>query len=132
MTHFIEIPATPALCPEIRPDTSAEWIEQSIIRAYVRLMFPQEFANAKRTVTFCRFDDLEVSLTEVPLPDSGRKSPHQLELWFEDEPLYQFELRCRASGVVVDRLSIRDFDEDEVETAVKFVGDAVRRVRPLH
>lgn len=132
MTLFHEIPATAAHCPEIRPDTSAEWIEQSIIRAYVRLVFPQECGNGKRTVTFGRFDDLEVSLTELPLPDSGSTPPHQLELWFEDEPPYQLELRCRTSGVVVDRLGIHEFDESEVEAAVKFVGDAARRVRSLH
>ena len=132
MTLFHEIPATAAHCPEIRPDTSAEWIEQSIIRAYVRLVFPQDFGNGKRTVTFGRFDDLEVSLTEMPLPDSGSESPQQLELGFEDEPPFQLELRCRTSGVVVDRLGIHEFDDAEVEAAVKFVGDAARRVRRLH
>jgi len=132
MTHFHQIPATAAHCPEIRPDTSAEWIEQSIIRAYVRLVFPEELGNGKRTVTFGRFDDLEVSLTEVCMPTAGEASPHQLELWFEGEPPYRLELRCRTSGVVIDRLGIHEFDEDEVEAAVRFVADAARRVRHLH
>jgi hypothetical protein len=132
MTTFYEIPATAAQCPEIRPDTSPDWIEQSIIRAYVRLVFPHEFGYGERTVTFGRFDDLEVSLTEVSVPDAEEASPHQFELRFEDEPPYRLELRCRTSGVVVNRLGIHEFDEDEVEAAVKFVGDAARRVRHLH
>jgi hypothetical protein len=132
MTHFHQIPATAADCPEIRPDTSLDWIEQSIIQAYVGLVFPQEFSNGKRTVTFGRFDGLEVSLTEVSIPKTEEDPPHQLELWFEGEPPYRLELRCRTSGVVIDRLGIHEFDEDEVEAAVKFVGDAARRVRHLH
>ena len=131
MTHFHRIPAT-AHCPEIRPDTSPEWIEQSIIRAYVRLVFPHEFGNGKQTVTFGRFDDLEVSLAEVSVPNAEGAPPHMLELWFEGEPPYRLELRCRTSGMVVDKLGIDEFKEDEVEAAVKFVGDAARRVRHPH
>ena len=132
MTLFHEIPATAAHCPEIRPETSPDWIEQSIIRAYVQLVFPQEFGNGKRTVTFGRFDDLEVRLTEVFVPKLEEETSHQLDLWFEDEPPYQLELRCRTSCLVVDSLGIREFTEDELKAAVKFVGDAARRVRNLH
>jgi hypothetical protein len=132
MTLFHQIPAAAAHCPEIHPGTSREWIEQSIIRAYVRLAFPQEFGNGTRTVTFGRFDDLDVILTEVSVPKAAEALPHQLELWFEGEPPYRLELRCRTSGVAVDRLGIHEFDEDEVEAAVTFVADAARRVRHLH
>ena len=132
MTLFHKTPATAAYCPEIRPEASPDWIEQSIIRAYVQLIFPQEFGDGKHMVTFGRFDDLEVRLTEVSIPKTESETPHQLELWFEGEPPYQLELRCRTRGVVIDRLGIREFNGDELEAAVKFVGDAARRVRNLH
>lgn len=132
MSLFHQIPATAPHCSEIRPETPPDLIEQSIIRAYVQLVFPQEFGNGTRTVTFGRFDDLEISLTEVAAPKAEEAPPHQLELWFENKPPYQLELRCRTSGAVIDRLGIHEFDEDELEAAVRFVGDAARRVRNLH
>jgi len=132
MTLFHEPPTTAIYCPEIRPESSPDWIEQSIIRAYVRLVYPQEFGNGEQTVTFGRFDDLEVRLKEVSVPNTEIATPNQLELWFEDKPPYQLELRCRSSGVILDRLGIREFDEDELEAAVKFVRDAACRIRNLH
>lgn len=68
----------------------------------------------------------------MSIPKTEEDSLNQLDLWFEGEPPYQLELRCRTSGLVIDRLGIYEFDEDELEAAVKFVGDAARRVRHLH
>ena len=94
MTLFHKIPATAAYCPEIRPEASPDWIEQSIIRAYVQLIFPQEFGDGKHMVTFGRFDDLEVRLTEVSIPKTESETPHQLELWFKEDENLRINSSC--------------------------------------
>ena len=133
MTLFHKTPATAAYRPEIRPEASPDWIEQSIIRAYVQLIFPQEFGDGKHMVTFGRFDDLEVRLTEVSIPKTESETPHQLELW-----LRRGNLRISSScgvgpgGWSSTGSGSANSTGTRWKLPVKFVGDAARRARNLH
>lgn len=103
-------------CSELSPD----WIEQRIIRAYVQLAYKTDRARDSFTVTLARHGDLEIRLSETP------------ELGTAGAPPFWLELRLQASGVIIDSLGCRDFDEDELSSAVKFVCAAMQWRRTLH
>jgi hypothetical protein len=98
-----------------------DWVEQQIIRAYVRLVFAQDQRNGSRTITIMSVGTLEVRLTEF-CQDYDR--PTFPPLWVE--------LYCCASESVVAFCNGYEFDEDEIDAAVELVLSAYSRLACLH
>jgi len=111
-----EAMAARALCPAL----DADWIEQKIIRSYVRLAMEPHDEDGCRAVTLVRRGGLEVRLMEVP-------SDQMIGL-----PAFWLELRSQMTGATIDSLGCYEFDEDELSAAVMFVQDATHRLPLLH
>jgi hypothetical protein len=107
---------TGAFCPAL----DADWIEQKIIRAYVRLAMEPHDADGCRAVTLVRHGGLELRLMEVP-------SDEMIGL-----PAFWLELRSPTTGTTIDSLGCYEFDEEELSAAVVFVQDATHRLPILH
>jgi hypothetical protein len=116
MPHSRAMPASHVAYPDLNPDR----IEQEIFRAYVQLAVEPNSGEASRTVTLARFSGLEISLTEI----SGYE--------ISGLPAFWLELRSQTTGVAIDSLGFREFDEDEVAAAVAFIQDADKRLKTLH
>lgn len=102
------------------PALDADWIEQKIIRAYVRLAMEPHDMDGCRAVTIVRYGSLEVRLMEVPSEGMAGL------------PTFWFELRSQTTGATIDSLGCYEFDEDELSAAVMFVQDATHRLPILH
>ncbi|GEO16307.1 hypothetical protein [Microvirga aerophila] len=91
-----------------------DWIEQQIVRAYVRLALSND-ADCSRTVTLARLSDLEVRLTEAP--------------WIEqpDLPPFWLEINLLTTGSTIDSTGCFEFGEDELEAVVDLVCEAKDR-----
>ena len=98
-----------------------DWVEEQIIRAYVRLCFAHDQKNGSRTITIMRVGTLEVRLTELR---QDYDMPTFPPLWVE--------LYCRASKSVVAFCNGYEFDEDEMDAAVELVLTAYSRLARLH
>jgi hypothetical protein len=98
-----------------------DWIEQQIIRAYVRLVFAQDQKNDSRTTTIMRVGTLEVRLTELC---QDYDLPTFPPLWVE--------LYCCMSESVVAFCNGYEFDEGEIDAAVELVLSAYSRLACLH
>jgi hypothetical protein len=98
-----------------------DWVEQEIIRAYVRLVFAQDQKNGSRTITIMRVGTLEVRLTELC---QDYDLPTLPPLWVE--------LYCCASESVVAFCNGYEFDEGEINAAVELVLSAYSRLVSLH
>ncbi|WP_157934059.1 hypothetical protein [Microvirga ossetica] len=108
--------AASAPCPAL----DADWIEQKIIRAYVRLAMEPHDMDGCRVVTLVRHSSLEVRLMEVPSEGMAGM------------PTLWLELRSQMTGATIDSLGCYEFDEDELSAAVMFVQDATHRLPILH
>jgi hypothetical protein len=106
---------------EARTIPCRDWIEEQIIRAYVRLVFAQDQKNGSRTITILRVGNLEVRMTELC---QNYDLPTFPPLWVEHY--------CRASRSVVAFCNGYEFDEDEIDAAVELVLSAYARLASLH
>lgn len=97
---------------------SRDEIEQQIFRAYVQLMLAPRQHNSCRTITFARFGDIEVRMTEV------RQATSIPPLWLE---VYSIATRS-----TIDGCGCFEFDERELAMAVDLVFDATRTRHPLN
>ena len=102
------------------PAQDADWIEQKIIRGYVRLAMEPHDLDGCRAVTLVRLGGLEVRLMEVPSEGMAGL------------PTFWLELRSRTTGATIDSLGCYEFDEDELSSAVMFIQDATHRLPILH
>ena len=102
------------------PTLDADWIEQNIIRAYVRLAMEPHDMDGCRAVTLVRRSGLEVRLLEV-------SSDEMVGL-----PALWLELRSQITGATIDSLGCYEFAEEELSAAVMFVQDATHRLPLLH
>ena len=98
-----------------------EWVEEQIIRAYVRLVFAQDQKNGSRTITIMHVGNLEVRMTELC---QDYDLPTYPPLWVE--------LYCRASKSVIAFCNGYEFDEDEIDAAVELVLSAYSPLASLH
>ncbi len=102
-------------------DIDPDRIEQKIIRAYVRLALTSYMRDDTRSVRLMRFGAIEIRMTEVAL---AAEAPGL--------PLYWLELYSPASGTVFERLGFFEFEEEELDAAVRFVRNAMRHPRTLN
>ena len=106
---------------EAQTNPCRDWVEQQIIRAYVRLVFAQDQKNDSRTTTIMRVGTLEVRLTELC---QDYDLPTFPPLWVE--------LYCHASESVVAFCNGYEFDEGEIDAAVELILSAYNRLACLH
>ncbi|MBJ6125194.1 hypothetical protein [Microvirga splendida] len=98
-----------------------DWIEEQIIRAYVRLVFALDPQNGYRTITIMLVGDVEVRLTELC-------QDYDMPTF----PPFWVELYCRTSKSVVAYCNGYEFDEDEIAAAVELIISAYQRLSNLH
>ena len=105
---------------EARTPPCRDFVEQEIIRAYVRLVFTPEQGNGSRTITIMRVGSIDVRLTEH---HQNYDLPTFPPLWVE---LYSSE-----SSSIIAYCGCYEFDEDELDTAVELALSAYTRVDSL-
>ncbi|MGF9764292.1 hypothetical protein AAII07_55235 [Microvirga sp. 0TCS3.31] len=97
-----------------------DFVEQQIVRAYVRLMFTPEHGNGSRTVTIMRVANLGLRLTE-----------HHQNYDLPTFPPLWVELYSPESNTVVAYCGCYEFDEDELHAAVELALSAYTRLASL-
>jgi len=117
------MPAPSVIAMADRPpaDVDPDRIEQKIIRAYVRLAMTSYLTDDTRSVRLMRFGAIEIRMSEVALSAEAPGLPH-----------YWLELYSPASGTILDRLGFFEFEEEEMDAAVRFVQNAMRHPRTLN
>jgi hypothetical protein len=94
-------------------DLCADAIEQSIIRAYARLVFQDEETDTSRPVVVMRLGPLDVHVSETRPKDATFGLP---PFWIE-----VFDGTSQAS---IDSIGCHEFDEDELAAAVEMILSA--------
>jgi hypothetical protein len=97
-----------------------DWVEQEIIRAYIRLIFAPLKQNGSRTITILRVDTLEARVTEL---HQDYDLPTFPPLWVE--------IYSHASNSVIAFSGSYEFDEIELDAAVELVLSAYTRLPDL-
>ena len=98
-----------------------DWIEERIIRAYVRLVFAPDQDSGSRTIPIMSIGSLDVRLTEVCHDD---ELPTFQPLWVE--------VYSHASNSVIAFCGSYEFDEEEIDAAVDLVVSAYTDLSNLH
>ena len=102
-------------------DLCADEVEQRLIRAYVRLVFQPAEISEPRGVAVMRLGSVEVHLTEVH-PAHTRS----------DLPPFWSEVMDASTDTSIDSLGFRDFDEDQLATAVEMIVNAAHEAGLRH
>ena len=98
-----------------------DWVEEQIIRAYIRLVFAQDQTNGTRTITILRVGSLEARLTELCQDFDLPTFP---PLWVE--------LYCHTRKSVLASCNGYEFDEAEIDAAVELILSAYGGLGSLH